>query len=83
MIHQRPADINWREVTLEEIFEFAITDEEYARDYYTQAATLAGNLHTKRTLLQLAEMEQGHADTLRKELEELRIAREEETGMAD
>jgi rubrerythrin len=83
MTHQHHDEIDWREVSIEEIFEFAIADEEYARDYYKQAATLAGGLHTKRMLLQLSEMEQGHADTLRKELEELRIARQEEAGMAD
>jgi hypothetical protein len=34
-------------------------------------------------LLGLSEMEQGHADTLRKELDELRLQRDLETGMAD
>ncbi len=83
MTHERHDDVNWNDVTLEEIFEFAIADEEYARDYYLHAAQLAGSLHTRRVLMQLSEMEQGHADTLRKELEELRIERQEEAGMAD
>ena len=83
MDHQRTETINWKEISLEEIFEFAIADEEYARDYYKHASALTGNPHTQRVLLQLSEMEQGHADTLRKELEELRIGREEEAGMAD
>jgi rubrerythrin len=83
MTHQRHDEINWKDATLEEIFEFAIADEEYARDYYKHAAELAGNPHTQRVLLQLSDMEQGHADTLRKELEELRIERQEEAGMAD
>lgn len=83
MTHQRHEEINWRDATLEEIFEFAIADEEYARDYYRNAAGLAGNPHTREVLLQLSDMEQGHADTLRKELEELRIERQEEAGMAD
>lgn len=83
MTHQRHDDIDWKEATLEEIFEFAIADEEYARDYYRNAAELAGNPHTRDVLLQLSEMEQGHADVLRKELEELRIERQEEAGMAD
>jgi rubrerythrin len=83
MTHPRQVDIDWKHVTLEEIFEFAIADEEYARDYYRHAAELAGNPQTRQTLLQLSDMEQGHADTLRKELEELRIERQEEAGMAD
>ena len=83
MKHQRHEEVNWREITMEEIFELAIADEEDARDYYKHAAELAGNLHTRKMLLQLSEMEQGHADQLRKELEDLRIEREEETGMAD
>ncbi|MBI5471096.1 MAG: hypothetical protein HY961_01990 [Ignavibacteriae bacterium] len=83
MTHQRHEEVNWNDVSMEEIFEFAIADEEYARDYYQHAAKLAGNLHTQRMLMKLSEMEQGHADTLRKELDELRIERQEEAGMAD
>ncbi|HXF99168.1 MAG TPA: ferritin family protein [Bacteroidota bacterium] len=79
----RTETINWNDITLEEVFELAIADEEYARDYYRHAAELAGNPHTRELLLKLSEMEQGHADSLRKELEELRIERQEEAGMAD
>ncbi len=83
MVHQRGDTVNWNEISIEEILELAIADEEYARDYYKHAATLAGSLHTRRMLLQLSEMEQGHADQLRKELEELVQQRELEAGMAD
>lgn len=77
------ADIDWKEVSLEEILELAIADEEEARDYYAHAAQLAGNPHTHEMLVKLSVMEQGHADQLRAELEELRIERQEEAGMAD
>ena len=83
MTHQRDDTVNWNEISIEEILEFAIADEEYARDYYQHAAQLAGNLHTRRMLMQLSEMEQGHADQLRKELDELLQQRELEAGMAD
>ncbi len=79
----RPESIDWNEITLEEVFELAIADEEAARDYYKQAAEMAGNPHTQKLLLELSAMEQGHADALRKELNELRIERIEEAGMAD
>jgi rubrerythrin len=83
MEHQRDDAVNWDEISIEEILELAIADEEHARDYYKHAAQLAGNLHTRRMLVQLSEMEQGHADQLRKELDELLQQRELETGMAD
>ena len=83
MTHQRDDTVNWNEISIEEILELAITDEEYARDYYKHAAHLAGSLHTRRMLMQLSEMEQGHADQLRKELNELTRQRELEAGMAD
>lgn len=83
MNYLRTEAINWNEITLEEIFELAIADEEYARDYYQRAAELAGNPHTRELLLKLSEMEQGHADSLRRELEELRTERQEVAGMAD
>jgi rubrerythrin len=79
----RNQTIDWSNVSMEEIIEFAIADEEDARDYYAHAATLAGNPHTRDMLMKLSVMEQGHADALRAELDELRIEREEETGMAD
>ncbi|MFN0157150.1 MAG: ferritin family protein [Bacteroidota bacterium] len=83
MEHQGNDVVNWNEVSIEEILALAIADEEYARDYYKHAADLAGSLHTRQMLLQLSEMEQGHADQLRKELDELSLQRELEAGMAD
>ena len=83
MVHQRDDTVNWNEISIQEIIELAIADEEYARDYYKHAADLAGSLHTRRMLLQLSEMEQGHADQLRKELDELLQQRELEAGMVD
>lgn len=83
MVHQRDDAVNWNEISIEEILELAIADEEYARNYYKHAADLAGSLHTRRMLLQLSEMEQGHADQLRKELDELLQQRELEAGIAD
>ncbi len=82
-MNQRPEDVNWNEISIEAILELAIADEEYARDYYRQAANHAGSLQTRRMLLGLSEMEQGHADQLRKELADLLQQRELETGMAD
>jgi len=83
MTHQRDDTVNWNDISIEEILELAIADEEYARDYYKHAAELAGSLHTRRMLMQLSEMEQGHADQLRKELDELTQQRGLEAGMAD
>jgi len=83
MEHQRDVTVNWNDISIEAILELAIADEEYARDYYKHASDLAGILHTRRMLLQLSEMEQGHADQLRKELDDLQQQRELETGMAD
>jgi rubrerythrin len=83
MMKVQKADIDWKAVSLEEILELAIADEEEAREYYTHAAQLAGNPHTRAMLEKLSVMEQGHADQLRAELEELRIERQEEAGMAD
>jgi rubrerythrin len=75
--------IDWRTISLEEILRLAIADEVEARDYYKHAAELAGNPHTRTLLLQLSVMEQGHADQLSRELEELLLQREEESGIAD
>ena len=83
MVHQMDDTVDWDQVSIEEILELAIADEEYARDYYKHAADLAGNIHTRRMLLQLSEMEQGHADQLRQELDDLVQQRELEAGMAD
>lgn len=79
-----PADsLNWEEMSIEEILELAIADEEDARDYYKRAADLAGSSHTREMLLKLSAMEQGHADELRKELDDLLLQRDLEVGMAD
>ena len=83
MLHQRDEGLDWNRMSIEDILRLAIADEEYARDYYRRAACIAAHLHTQRMLLQLSEMEQGHADQLRKELDELLLQRELETGMAD
>jgi rubrerythrin len=83
MKHQRDETINWNEISIEEILQRAIADEEEARDYYKHAADCAGDMHTRRLLLRLSETEQGHADQLRNELDELRLQRGLETGMAD
>ena len=83
MSPQRRDNLDWSAMSMEDILEFAIADEEEARDYYRHAADLTGNEQTRRTLLSLSAMEQGHADTLRKELDELLLQRDLETGMAD
>ena len=74
---------DWAAMSIREILEFAIADEEDARDYYRRAAGLTGNMHTRKLLLSLSETEQGHADTLRRELDELVLQRDLEAGMAD
>jgi rubrerythrin len=79
-----PHDVlNWSALSIQEILELAIADEVEAREYYLHAAGLTGNAHTRRVLLGLADMELGHAETLRKELEELQLQRDLEAGMAD
>ncbi len=83
MTHGRPETLDWSTMSIEDILTLAIADEEDARDYYTRAAALAGSMHTRRVLLDLAAMEQGHADQLRKELDDLLLQREMEAGMAD
>jgi rubrerythrin len=83
MPHNRSGDPDWAAMSMQEILELAIADEVEARDYYRRAADLAGSMHTRKVLLSLSEMEQGHADTLRKELEELVLQRDLEAGMAD
>jgi rubrerythrin len=83
MKHERNEAINWREISIEEILERAIADEEESRDYYKHAAECAGSIHTRRMLMNLSEMEQTHADQLKKELEDLLLQREIETGMVD
>jgi rubrerythrin len=83
MKHQRNESLNWNAMSIEEILELAIADEVEARDYYKHAAECTGNSHTRAMLLKLSEMEQGHADQLRKELDDLLLQRELEAGLAD
>ncbi len=83
MPHVRHDDLAWSAMSIQDVLELAIADEEDARDYYRRAAAMTGNVHTRRVLMSLADMEQGHADTLRKELEELTIQKDLETGIAD
>ncbi len=83
MSHRIQESINWSELSIEDILELAIADEEDARNYYRHAAGCVGNIHTRRMLLKLSEMERSHAEQLRKELEELMLQREAETGIAD
>jgi len=83
MAHPPVEAMNWSMMSIQDILELAITDEEQARDYYRRAAELTGSMHTRRVLLSLAEMEQGHAETLRTELEEIQLQRDMETGIAD
>ncbi len=79
----RRPEPDWTAVSIREILELAIADEEDARDYYRRAADLAGSAHTRGVLLSLSAMEQSHAETLRLELEELLLQHDLEAGMAD
>lgn len=83
MPQNRREDLDWAAMSIQDILELAIADEIEARDYYRRAADLAGSMHTRTVLLSLSEMEQTHADTLRRELDELVLQRDLETGMAD
>lgn len=83
MAHPPHHLLHWDDMSLQDILELALEDEIEAREYYRMAADHAGNTHTRRMLLGLAAMEQDHADALRKELEELRLQRDLEAGMAD
>ena len=77
------ASPDWNTMSMEDVLELAITDENRARDYYRHAAAISGNLHTRRMLLNLSAMEQQHADLLGHELVELRVQKDLEAGMAD
>lgn len=70
-------------MSIEDVLAWAIEDEEEARDYYRHAADLTGNPHTREVLLRMSAMEQGHADELRRELDDLHLQRDMEAGMAD
>lgn len=56
-------------ISLEDILQDAIDKENDAREFYMQAAQLAQAQGIRDFLLEMAEMEQGHADLLRKKLE--------------
>jgi rubrerythrin len=79
----RPQDIHWETMSIRDVLILAIADEEDACEYYHKAAQLAASPHTKRVLLNLAEMEEGHAATLQMELDDLDAQQECETAMAD
>lgn len=79
----RNESLNWNGMSVEDILQLAITDEEEAQDYYRRAANCVGDYRTRCVLLRLSEMEKGHAEELRKELDNLLLQREMETGMAD
>ena len=83
MSRDRADTLPWDEMSIQEILELAIADEVDAREYYSRAASLTGNPRTRDTLLRLAAMEEGHAETLRAELEELAAQRSLEAGLAD
>ena len=83
MSPHRNESLNWNEMSVEDILRLAIADEEEAQEYYHHAAHCVGGYHTRRMLLKLSEMEKGHAEELRKELDDLLVQRAMETGMAD
>ncbi len=83
MLHESDNDVDWASVSILTILEMAIAHEIEARDYYHRAAECTGNPHTRDMLLRLSEMEQGHADTLQQELDELLIQRDLEAAIAD
>lgn len=83
MAHPTHDRLQWSEMSLRDILALALEDEIEARDYYRTAAGHAGNSGTRRMLEALAVMEQGHADALRKELEELQLQQDMEAGLAD
>jgi rubrerythrin len=83
MDHGSDHDVDWSSVSILTILEMAIAHEVEAHDYYHRAAECTGNPHTRDMLLRLSEMEQGHADTLQEELNELLIQRDLEAAIAD
>jgi rubrerythrin len=83
MKQTRAEDLDWSAMSIKDILELAIADEEHARDYYRRAADMTGNWHTRRIFLSLSDVEQGHADALRRELDEIELQRDLESGMAD
>lgn len=83
MSPHRNDSLNWSEMSVEDILKIAIADEEEAEEYYRHAAGCVGELHTRRVLLKLSEMEKGHAEELRRELDDLLLQREMGAGLAD
>jgi rubrerythrin len=83
MTRTRPEELDWEGMSLEDILTLAIHDEFEARDYYRRAAGLAATPHTRKMFEGLSAMEQGHADQLQKELDEIRLQHDLEAGMAD
>jgi rubrerythrin len=83
VMNETHEEVNWSEVSIIDILKIAVAHEVEARDYYLHAADCTGNPHTRDLLLRLSEMEQGHADQLQQELNDLRIQRDIETAMAD
>ena len=83
MSPHRSDSLNWNEMSVDDILTLAIADEEDAHEYYSRAARLVGDYHTRCVLLRLSDMEKGHAEELRNELKSLQLQRELEAGMAD
>ncbi|MFA6232811.1 MAG: ferritin family protein [Bacteroidota bacterium] len=57
---------------LEDIIQDAIDKEKDAQQFYTEAAGLAQAAGIREFLLDMADMEQGHADMLARKLESLK-----------
>ncbi|MCB2206630.1 hypothetical protein KQI65_17955 [bacterium] len=58
--------------SLEDILQDAIDKENDARQFYTEAANLAQAAEVRDFLLEMAEMERGHAEMLARKLESLK-----------
>jgi len=58
--------------SLEDILQDAIDKENDARQFYTEAAGLAQAAEVREFLLEMAEMEKGHADMLARKLESVK-----------
>jgi rubrerythrin len=83
MTSARNDNLDWEAMSLQEILELAIHDEIEARDYYRRAASQVEDPRTRRMFENLSLMEQGHADQLQRELDEIRLQHDMEAGMAD
>lgn len=58
--------------TLEDIIQDAMDKESDAQRFYTEAAELAQAAEIREFLLEMAEMEKGHAEMLARKLESVR-----------